>query len=426
MALTKVTNNMVSGASANILDYGADPTAVIDSTAAIQAAIDYVESKTRNGGVVFVPKGAYRCSAKIRVGGWVSLRGEGRFSSSLFWDSSYTSGNCIELGPDESGTFGYSGSYTFGTRIESLDLNASNIYRGANNAVVYTVGAHQFSGLYDVSVRNFTSYGVHNDLATGGQACFILSNVEIQGGTTAPTLGNKYGLVCSGSGAFIKADSMTIQGTTAHKVEQGIRMLKDHLVLSGCHFEYCDVGILLAQNESTIRHNSIIGVTGHSSVPDLILAGLTTNLEYNLSSISSLTTDGAISLNVLRDLKSGVTVGGLGGLAMGSYSNTARKGGNNLPFAWANYNAGTSSLGQSYNITSVSTSTTGVFVFTLSSALKDVTACPIPSVKYSAGALGTSVATVLSTTTIEVRTYNSAGSLATPDSIYLTLFSVDN
>ena len=312
----------------SVIDFGADPTGVNDSTVEIQAAIDYVENTLRYGGIVHVPKGSYRCSAMIRVGGWVTLRGEGRFSSSLFWDSSYTFGNCIELGPDESGIFVYSGSYTFGTRIESLDLNATSTYRGENKALVYTVGAHQFSGLYDVAVRNFTSYGVHNDLATGGQACFILSNVELQASDTLPTLGNRYGLVCSGSGAFIKADSLTIQGGGTNKLEQGIRMIKDHLVLSGCHFEHCDVGIYLGQNESTVRNNSIIGVTGHNSVPDLILAGLTTNLEYNLSSVNNLTTNGSISLNVLRDLKSGVTVGGLGGLSLNSYTNTP------LPLIW--------------------------------------------------------------------------------------------
>lgn len=40
MALTKVTNSMIEGATANPDDFGADPTGVADSKAAIQAAID--------------------------------------------------------------------------------------------------------------------------------------------------------------------------------------------------------------------------------------------------------------------------------------------------------------------------------------------------------------------------------------------------
>ena len=425
MSLTKAHNRMIEGMFVNVKDFGAKGDAVADDTVAIQAAIDYVEQTGRVGGVVFVPRGAYKCTGKIRIGGFVRLIGESRFSSSLFWDSSYTSGNCVELGPDESGEFGYSGSYTFGSRIENIDLNAGNVYRGSNKAVVYTVGAHQFSGLYDVTVRNFVSYGVHNDLATGGQASFILEGVEIQGSSTAPTAGNKYGLVCSGAGAYIRATNIIIQGTSADPIEQGIRMLADHLFLKDCHMEYCDTGIQLSQNESTVRQNSIIGVTGHSSINDLILVGLTVNLEYDISSVSNLTTT-PTSLNVLRDLGSGVTIGGTGGRSLNSYSSTARRGGDNLPFAWAHYNVSTSSLGQEYNIASVSKSSTGVFVFTLDRALQDTTACPMPSVRFSSATLGTAVATVTSTTTIEVRTYNSSGTLADPTYVYLTLFSVEN
>lgn len=40
MSLTKATYSMIEGAPANVLDYGADPTGVADSTAAIQAAVN--------------------------------------------------------------------------------------------------------------------------------------------------------------------------------------------------------------------------------------------------------------------------------------------------------------------------------------------------------------------------------------------------
>jgi hypothetical protein len=39
MSLTKVSYSMVNGAPANVLDFGADPTGVADSTAANVAAI---------------------------------------------------------------------------------------------------------------------------------------------------------------------------------------------------------------------------------------------------------------------------------------------------------------------------------------------------------------------------------------------------
>ena len=52
MALTKAHNRMIDGANVNVLDFGADPTGVTDSTAAIQAAINV-------GGAVYIPAGTY-------------------------------------------------------------------------------------------------------------------------------------------------------------------------------------------------------------------------------------------------------------------------------------------------------------------------------------------------------------------------------
>src|SRR4030043_95350 len=52
MSLTKVPYSMIKGAPVNVLDKGADPTGVADSTAAIQAAID-------TGKTVWIPNGTY-------------------------------------------------------------------------------------------------------------------------------------------------------------------------------------------------------------------------------------------------------------------------------------------------------------------------------------------------------------------------------
>lgn len=53
MSLTKATYSMIDGAVVNILDYGADPTGVADSTAAIQLAIN------TGDGTIFYPDGTY-------------------------------------------------------------------------------------------------------------------------------------------------------------------------------------------------------------------------------------------------------------------------------------------------------------------------------------------------------------------------------
>jgi len=64
MSLTKVSYSMITGAPVNVLDFGADPTGVASSTAAIQAAIDSVT----DDGVVIVPPGTYKLTTTLTLG----------------------------------------------------------------------------------------------------------------------------------------------------------------------------------------------------------------------------------------------------------------------------------------------------------------------------------------------------------------------
>lgn len=65
MALTKTTYSMIAGAAYSVLDYGADPTGVTDSTTAIQ---NTVNAAVLTGGTVFLPKGFYRVTSTINIG----------------------------------------------------------------------------------------------------------------------------------------------------------------------------------------------------------------------------------------------------------------------------------------------------------------------------------------------------------------------
>lgn len=56
MSLTKVSYSMIQGAAVSVLDFGADPSGATDSTAAIQAAIDYGIANNRQ---VTIPNGSY-------------------------------------------------------------------------------------------------------------------------------------------------------------------------------------------------------------------------------------------------------------------------------------------------------------------------------------------------------------------------------
>lgn len=89
MSLTKVSYSMISGARVNVLDYGADPTASSDSTAAFQAAIDACPN-----GTVFIPSGAYNINQTLKIEynlttgkNCVNLVGTG-YGSTLLWNGS--------------------------------------------------------------------------------------------------------------------------------------------------------------------------------------------------------------------------------------------------------------------------------------------------------------------------------------------------
>lgn len=87
MSLTKVSYSMITGASVNIIDFGADPTGVVDSTTAVQNAIN---SGKHN---VYVPAGTYKISGELDLPEATFLYGDG-------WNSvlNYVgTGTCINI-----------------------------------------------------------------------------------------------------------------------------------------------------------------------------------------------------------------------------------------------------------------------------------------------------------------------------------------
>lgn len=78
MALTKVSYSMIAGAAANILDFGADPSGVAGSSAAIQAAIDHVDAQ--GGGAVYIPSGTYLIDSNNELVSNLTIFGDGASS----------------------------------------------------------------------------------------------------------------------------------------------------------------------------------------------------------------------------------------------------------------------------------------------------------------------------------------------------------
>lgn len=74
----------------NVLNYGADPTGVADSTTAIRAALTAMYANVGGSGIVFFPPGAYKVTDTIDIstltGSFTSgsIRGSGRWASAIF------------------------------------------------------------------------------------------------------------------------------------------------------------------------------------------------------------------------------------------------------------------------------------------------------------------------------------------------------
>ena len=72
----------------NVLDFGADPTGVTDSSSAINTAAALVGSNGRHG-VVYLPTGTYRVNHQIVLTGPQGLIGDTRGSSDIYIDDQF-------------------------------------------------------------------------------------------------------------------------------------------------------------------------------------------------------------------------------------------------------------------------------------------------------------------------------------------------
>lgn len=77
-----------SSVSANVLDFGADPTGTNDSSAAFNAAAATTSANGRNKSV-YVPPGLYRINNQINLINGQSLFGDGRGSTQLYCDGNF-------------------------------------------------------------------------------------------------------------------------------------------------------------------------------------------------------------------------------------------------------------------------------------------------------------------------------------------------
>lgn len=262
MALTKVSYSMITGAPANVIDFGADPSGVSDSTTAIQAAINSLTS-----GLVLFPGGTYTVSDKLVLKSNVSLTGNGAtltYTTPYEDDQGFLTDNnvAVENVNIEGLVFDGNGTWT--------STSFANPY-GGGNSVGFTNGQRGIR-LDNASTKNIV---VKNNVFTGLEQGFysvactnvvITDNIFDTIGTAAVNTSCTYSTI---SNNVIRSvlGNLTNAGTTSIAASQfadGIYFYgAQNVSVTGNVIEDCiRIGVVLEGDGATLCSN--ISVTGNS------------------------------------------------------------------------------------------------------------------------------------------------------------------
>ena len=167
-------------------DFGADPTGAIDSTKAIQAAIDSV--KNLGGGSVFLPIGTYLVSSTINVPSYVSLVGDWNKPDAENKNADFDYGTVILAKPQTLG---------------SLKPQARPLFNiGDGSGMVGITFYYVEQDVANVKSYGYTIYGDHPTTATLKNLTFINSTYGI--GISLGTIQNELINLENIYGTFLK------------------------------------------------------------------------------------------------------------------------------------------------------------------------------------------------------------------------------
>ena len=200
MALTKVTNSMISDAYANIRDFGADPSAsAAVNTAAIQAAVD-------SGKLVYIPKGVYQTNAPIVF----DQNTLGMIGENYIYGS--PNGSVIDYtGPDEAIKVYGSGGVR---QVTGLTMERFGIAVRSASAKGLNFRDASYSRFKDIWIRLYASnstgvYGIGNEQPTflnSAPYYNVFDNVQVFGQTDGVTTTGQRGYWFVGDGVGALAD----------------------------------------------------------------------------------------------------------------------------------------------------------------------------------------------------------------------------
>jgi hypothetical protein len=168
--------------SHNVLDYGADNSGSVDSTAAFQAAIN----ACTQGGICYVPRGAYTCTGPITLRQGCLLMGDGPQWGSYINQPDGVNDNLFVLETDGAG-------YCHGLLVENLQL-----LKNGGNTTTDTLGSGIYSPnncgentkFHNVKISGFPEYGIY---VAGAITCYFQDLSLFGNGNVGLALANEAG-----------------------------------------------------------------------------------------------------------------------------------------------------------------------------------------------------------------------------------------
>ena len=283
------------GISINVMDYGALGNGVTDDLAAINKAFEVAISTTIGSAMtVDFPAGTYMVSDTVNIPNKVIVRGSGPIArtgtpgSTIKAMTGYSGSYVVQLGGDASNSV-----YC---RLENMGVHGNNI---AGLTGVYSNSINEESGLIRCTVSDCDVYGIHMDnSATGLCRNYLLRDLYVLhvDGASGAAIGV---YIHGGSSPQRGIDGLTVGGEGA--------ALDVDLQIDACigavferiHLENAADGILIGPNTGN-NALTFIGITGHSSLTDLI--HIVDNSNSNLQFIGLYKNS---ATNVINDVQSG-------------------------------------------------------------------------------------------------------------------------
>jgi hypothetical protein len=272
MALTKVTYSMIYGSELNVVDFGADPSGVNNSSAAIQAALDL-------RGSVYIPDGTYRISTDLVIKsntcvtfGQKAVLKAGANNITFFKSNSTTNAYQVQVHNAQLDGNGFTGVTGFDMYNFRLNAGLFNPYMTAvNKGIVFRYGC------FGTVIENPTTYdNVYYPVCIMDNCAEVrISNPNFDGTGISPTgtIGIEIQVGATiGANLGCRVDGGYIQGFETGVYDRGVGTQ-----INGTYFESCVNTDILASSASQCTYTSTQhwSNTGNSAVQGISSDGIT-------------------------------------------------------------------------------------------------------------------------------------------------------